>query len=386
MSQQPIKLGDDSTPGPARGTRESVTPASQGTRILLAGIVPTNPSAAIDNRGLPDDLPCSAWRFAIAPGSRGLDQLQESAHRSHCPRPRPYVITLWSRALVLALMPWFINCSSDNPPQVSVIVPTSSSATPLSANSSVALVDEHTACVIVSYETEVRCLARTGELAGVFGREGDGPGEFRFAHALMRGPRHTVAVIDPLASRLSVFTPAGELVAEVAIPEVFEPMSPIGETMIGTYAPNLRSTNRVLAEFDLAGGAVLWRRELRTPSDIGLPGECGLSWGAMSLGGVATFGACHSQLLFYSASGDGEVGVIEAPTYGPAPLSRTVGFWGLMVCEVVSSPPPAAVERGDERARRSERAREAQRASGRSGAAGSLQAAWLSFSKFAGDV
>ena len=234
-------------------------------------------------------------------------------------------MTLWSRALVLALMPWFINCSSDDPPQVSVIVPTSSSATPLSANSSVALVDEHTACVIVSYETEVRCLARTGELAGVFGREGDGPGEFRFAHALVRGPRHTIAVIDPLASRLSVFTPAGELVAAVAIPEVFEPMSPIGETMIGTYAPNLRSTNRVLAEFDLAGGAVLWRRELRTPSDIGLPGECGLSWGAMSLGGVGTFGACHSQLLFYSASGDGEVGVIEAPTYtGELPNQRDI--------------------------------------------------------------
>lgn len=234
-------------------------------------------------------------------------------------------MTLWSRALALALMPWFAGCSSDDPLQVAVIVPMSSSATPLSAQYSVALADDQTACVIVSYESEVRCLDRTGELAGVFGGEGDGPGEFRFARAVVRGPKHTVAVIDPLASRISIFRPTGEMVTEVAVPEMFEPMSPIGETMIGAYAPDLLSHNRVLAEVELAGGAVLRPRELRTPSDVGLPGNCGLSWGAMSQEGVAAFGACKQQLLFYFESGDGEVTVIEPPTYtGELPNQRDI--------------------------------------------------------------
>lgn len=132
-------------------------------------------------------------------------------------------------------------------------------------------------------------------------------------------------MIDPLASRISIFKPTGELVTEVAVPEMFEPMSSIGETMIGTHAPDVLSNNRVLAEVDPDGGAVLWRRELRTPSDIGLPGNCGLSWGAMSQEGVAAFGACESQLLFYSENGDGEVAAIEPPTYtGELPNQRDV--------------------------------------------------------------
>lgn len=190
-----------------------------------------------------------------------------------------------------------------------------------------ALVDDHTACVVDSYEKEVQCLDRTGELVGVFGGEGDGPGEFRFPYAALRGPEHTVAVIDPLASRLSIFRPTGELVTEVAVPRVFEPMSPIGETMIGTYTPNLLSHDKILAEVDLAGGAILWRRELLTPSDVGLPEDCGLSlsWGAIGQGGMATFGACRSQLLFYPADGNGEVAVIEAPTYtGELPNPRDI--------------------------------------------------------------
>lgn len=228
-------------------------------------------------------------------------------------------------ALTMALMPWFANCATDPPPQVGVMVPISSWATPLSNNESVALVDDHTACVIVSYDFQVQCLDRAGEFVGVFGGEGDGPGEFRFAYAVVRGPERTVAVIDPLASRLSIFKPTGELVTEVAVPRVFEPLSPIGETAVGTYMPDFLSRKKVLAEVDLSGGAVLWRRELRMPADLGLPSECGLSWGAMSHGEVLAFGACRSQLLFYRASGEGEVITIEAPTYtGELPNQRDI--------------------------------------------------------------
>ena len=228
-------------------------------------------------------------------------------------------------ALTLALMPWFANCAPDAPLQAAVMVPISSWATPLSKNASVALIDGHTACVIVSYEFQVQCLDRAGEFVGVFGGEGDGPGEFRFAYAVVRGDERTVAVIDPLASRLSVFKPTGELVTEVAVPRVFEPLSPIGETTVGTYMPDFLSDKKVLAEVDLSGGAVLWQRELRMPSDIGLPPECGLSWGALSQEEVLAFGACQSQLLFYTVRGEGEVIAIEAPTYtGELPNQRDI--------------------------------------------------------------
>lgn len=235
-------------------------------------------------------------------------------------------MTLWSRALAVALIPWLINCSADDPPPFVAIVPMSSSASPLSENHSVVVVDDHTACVVDSYEKQVQCLDRTGELVGVFGGEGEGPGEFRFPYAVLRGREHTVAVIDPLASRLSIFQPTGELARTFAIPEMFEPMSSIGETVIGTYLPNLLSDNKILAEVDLSGGSVLWRRELRHPSDLGLPEDCSLSWGAMGPGRVATFGACRrTQLLFYPKSGEGEIVVIEAPTYtGELPNQRDI--------------------------------------------------------------
>lgn len=131
-----------------------------------------------------------------------------------------------------------------------------SSPTELSRNPSIALVNDHTACIIVSYENEVRCLDRSGDLIGAFGRQGEGPGEFLFPHAVVRGPEQTVAVLDPLSARVSVFKPTGELVNVVRVPEVFEPLSPIGETMIGTFALNLLSSNTVLAEVDLRGGAI----------------------------------------------------------------------------------------------------------------------------------
>ena len=206
------------------------------------------------------------------------------------------------------------------------MIPISSWATPLSENVSVALIDDHTACVIVSYEFQVHCLDRAGELVGVFGREGDGPGEFTFAYALFRRPERTVGVLDPLASRFSVFRPTGELVAEMAVPRMFAPLSPIGETMIGTYEPDFLSHRKILAELDLSGGAVLWRREFRMPSDIGLPAKCSLSQrGAVSPGSVLAFGVCHSHLLFYPAGGEGEVVAVEAPTYaGELPNQRDI--------------------------------------------------------------
>lgn len=50
---------------------------------------------------------------------------------------------------------------------------------PLSRSDQVALLaDERVACVVDSYEAKVRCVDAEGVVAGVFGRVGEGPGEF----------------------------------------------------------------------------------------------------------------------------------------------------------------------------------------------------------------
>ena len=62
-----------------------------------------------------------------------------------------------------------------------------------------------TACVIDSYEVRVRCVDRNGDVVGVFGREGEGPGEFGRASALAGGADNTVGVVDNWLGRFSVF-------------------------------------------------------------------------------------------------------------------------------------------------------------------------------------
>ncbi len=195
------------------------------------------------------------------------------------------------------------------------MVPIASSATALSKNPSIALIDENTACVIVSYVYEVQCLSRSGDLVGAFGGQGDGPGEFRFPRAVVRALDQTVGVLDPLSSRATIFTTTGEVVTEVPLPEVFEPVSPIAGTVIGTYIPSHLSSDKVLAEIELPGGAILWQRELHEPAAMGLPAECGLQWGAMAKVEVVVFGVCNSMLLFYSADAGGQARVVESPTY-----------------------------------------------------------------------
>ncbi len=232
---------------------------------------------------------------------------------------------LRSLALAGVLAAWSANCSSDELPRVRSIAPVASTPTELSRNPYVVLIADNTACVIVSYEHEIQCLDRSGNLIGVFGRQGEGPGEFRFPRAVVRGPEQTVAVVDPFSSRVSIFKPKGELVTAVPTPEVFEPMSPIGETMIGTYMPGLYSSDKVLAKVDLPSGVILWERELGSPSALGLHEDCGLSWGALTKTGVAAFGACESMLLFFPTSADGDVTLVDAPTYtGELPNHRDI--------------------------------------------------------------
>ena len=60
---------------------------------------------------------------------------------------------------------------------------------PYSMSTSVALLDEHTACTVDSYETEIECFERSGRLIGRFGATGEGPGEFGFPKSAGTGQR-----------------------------------------------------------------------------------------------------------------------------------------------------------------------------------------------------
>ena len=81
---------------------------------------------------------------------------------------------------------------------------------PLSRSGSIALLsDRNTACVIDSYEVQIRCVNRTGDVIGVFGREGEGPGEFGGLSQLVGGPDNTLGAVDNRHSRYSVFEPIG---------------------------------------------------------------------------------------------------------------------------------------------------------------------------------
>ena len=77
--------------------------------------------------------------------------------------------------------------------------------------------------MIDSYEVQVRCLDGEGAVVGVFGREGEGPGEFDNPSYLARGDEGTVGVMDLGLSRFTVFGDTGDatvLRAPMYVPEV----------------------------------------------------------------------------------------------------------------------------------------------------------------------
>ena len=230
---------------------------------------------------------------------------------------------------------------------------------PLSRNTSIALADQNTACVIVSYEVQAHCVERAGAVVGRFGRQGDGPGEFQSMIELVRGPGGVVGLRDSRLARLTVFRPGdGDPLAIFAIPPgLFRPLGPFGDMIAGTYTPisgrdlgeavrlNPRSLSEalVLGVVDVSSGAIVSEQPMHHPSAFGTETECdvGFSQGARGPDGETAFGTCQSELVFRDASGT--MTVIHAPTYvDEAPNRRDIqayrdglrGFGGLEPSEV----------------------------------------------------
>ncbi len=199
---------------------------------------------------------------------------------------------------------------------------TRTAAVPLSESNEVALLaDGRTACVIDSYEGQVRCVNGEGTVAGVFGREGEGPGEFGNPEYLARGDEGTVGVVDPALGRFTVFEASGAYVSNVMLPgSFFEPLPSFGAVVSGLSLDYMvmlgRETSGSLVtryDVDLASGQVV--REEGSPQatwDV----ECGqVIYGIPNREEGWAFVACEGHLIFVGDTGDATV--LRAPMYVP---------------------------------------------------------------------
>ena len=195
----------------------------------------------------------------------------------------------------------------------------------MSYNDDIALVTEDVACVINSYEYQVRCGDRSGRVVGLFGSEGEGPGEFRRATGVERGPDGTIGVIDLSLRRLSLFTTEGAYLSTTSMPGSFAPYGIFGTKVFGAdHLKNVdfsdrqtRSLDDLLKpthmEIDVVSGEIVWER-----SDMAevVSIECGsLVLGMPDPGGGFVFRACQELLVFFSHRDDTTATVVPSPTY-----------------------------------------------------------------------
>ena len=200
---------------------------------------------------------------------------------------------------------------------------------PLSINRGVALMsDETTACVIDSYEVRVHCVDRSGDMVGVFGREGEGPGEFDSPTWVVGGADNTVGTVDIGLGRFSVFEPLGILVTQVELPGEAWAVTPVRRYST-TFTGSARllgaepGSPRVMLAVDLASGEVGMDEIPAVDAEV----ECGeIIYGFPNPGGGWVHVACEGHLVFVAENGD--VAVLQAPTYtGELPNRRDVEWW-----------------------------------------------------------
>ena len=193
---------------------------------------------------------------------------------------------------------------------------------PLSESDKVALLaDERTACVVDSYEGQIRCVDSEGAVAGVFGRKGEGPGEFGRPGYLARGGEGTVGVVDSQLGRFTVFEPSGAYLSEVKLPDrIFQPLPSFGTVVSGLsldYMAMLggKTSGSLMTRYDVniaTGEVVREEGSPRGPWDV----ECGqVIHGIPDRAGGWVFVACEGHLIFVGDTGDATV--LRAPEYVP---------------------------------------------------------------------
>ena len=241
----------------------------------------------------------------------------------------------WSRRFATAVVSTLVGISCGEPDSVvSWVIPLDPVATPeapLSDEGEIALAAETTACVIESYEYRVHCINRDDGSVNVFGRAGEGPGEFRDLTHVVRGSGGTIGVIDYALDRLTVFEPSGKRVSEARIPSGINPGVSLGHRLMGQRL-ELESISFRHLELDIASGKTTWQRifPYRLAAEAGCkPGEGrplpegsvprlppSLGRGYMFPNHAMLFpGLCRGQMLYLASRDDDTSIVIQALTY-----------------------------------------------------------------------
>ena len=199
------------------------------------------------------------------------------------------------------------------------LLPVATSPAPLSVSKRIALADEETACIIDSFEFRVVCGRREGEEVVAFGREGDGPGEFRGLSLVARVALGRVGVVDGRLNRLTTFNATGDRVSEVALPPMYYPDGIRQATLFGSevdlaaYSPGDSILTRIYSELDINSGEVTWTRGgMNGIADT----ECGgLDKGVPRPAGGYVFWACRSELVFIDDRDADAATIVTSPAY-----------------------------------------------------------------------
>ena len=220
------------------------------------------------------------------------------------------------------------------------LVPLAGSQAPLSETEEITLASETTACVVESYEVRIHCIDRNDGLIAVFGRQGQGPGEFRYMPGdIIRGPGGTIGVFSTLS--MFVSEPSGRLISEVPLPSLLLfPSGPFGPTLVAAELQTSRELQRMRItswrhlEMDVASGEILWQRVF--PADMAADAGCppgvegvvtperatrppppeGMSRAlAFPDGGMVFTMLCRGQMLFLADRDDDSGTLVQAPTY-----------------------------------------------------------------------
>ena len=225
---------------------------------------------------------------------------------------------------VAALLALAGACSQDDAPTDETIFTPEvigTAAVPLSESHLVALLaDERVACVVDSYETKVRCVDTEGAVVGVFGREGEGPGEFGIGSSgnlssldLVRGEEGTVGVYDGVLFRFTVFEPSGAYVSDVRVP-FLHPLRSFDTVLTGVlWRGWIPGSLMIRYDVNLASGEVV-REEASPIGPWGVACEEGF-WGIPDRAGGWVFEACEGHLIFVANTGDATV--LRVPTELP---------------------------------------------------------------------
>ena len=224
-----------------------------------------------------------------------------------------------SAAVTLLALATTTNCAPDatSVPDVIELQPFASSAAPLSATFDIALVSEETACVINSYESRIHCVDRSDGGVTVFGREGEGPGEFGGLAGVERGPGGQAAVIDIGSARMTHFELDGAVVSETPLPPLFQPSQLRGDRLLfgvkiglPDFASGETQPTFVPMVIDASSGEVLWER---TDLSDAVGRECfSGAVGTSTPAGGLVFEVCGNELAFL-ADGDAPSAIVVTP-------------------------------------------------------------------------